>query len=119
MHCSAFQGVSSESAAAARMRLGALRTHLAGDGGAAKAPAATMLSAADHEFFAEQGYCVVKSAVPTHVCEAVKREAWEYLAKHHGVDRDDDSTWSAPLFTRPPPRFGGASSQGQVGSAPC
>ena len=63
----------------------------------AKATAAAMLSAADHEFFAEQGYCVVKSAVPTHVCEAVKREAWEYLAKHHGVDRDDDSTWSAPF----------------------
>ena len=46
-----------------------------------------MLSAADHEFFAEQGYCVVKSAVPARICEAVKREAWEYLAKHHGVDR--------------------------------
>ena len=80
-----------------RRRLGALRTHLAGDGGAAKAPAAAVLSAADHEFFAEQGYCVVKSAVPTHVCEAVKREAWECLAKHHGGDRDDDSTWSAPF----------------------
>jgi hypothetical protein len=48
-----------------------------------------ILTPADHAFFAENGYLVVRSVVPKQNCDAVIAAIWEFL----GMDPDNPADW--------------------------
>lgn len=49
----------------------------------------SVLSAEDHAFFKENGYVVVRNAVPPENCDAVVDAIWEFL----GMDRNNPEDW--------------------------
>ena len=49
----------------------------------------SLLSQADLEFFATQGYVRIRSAVPRETCKAVADVLWDWL----GMDKDDPASW--------------------------
>ena len=49
----------------------------------------SVLSQADREFFAAQGYILVKEAVPLNTCEAAADALWAFLA----MDKEDRDSW--------------------------
>ncbi len=51
-----------------------------------------ILSPQDHQFFAENGYVIIREAVPPELCTAVVDATWEFL----GMDRNDPSDWYRP-----------------------
>lgn len=51
-----------------------------------------VLTAEDHAFYAENGYLVVREAVPAPLCEAVIEAIWNFL----GMDRNDSEDWYRP-----------------------
>ena len=48
-----------------------------------------VLSAADVDFWEENGYVVVHDAVPPENCKAAERAIWDFLE----MDTDDPETW--------------------------
>ena len=48
-----------------------------------------VLTQSDREFFDEQGYVIVREAVPKENCDAVVDAIWDFL----GMDRDDPDDW--------------------------
>ena len=49
----------------------------------------SILSQTDRDFFATQGYVLVKRAVPRKTCQAAADVLWKFL----GMDKDDPETW--------------------------
>lgn len=52
----------------------------------------SLLTDADHAFFAENGYVAVPDAVPAENCQAVIDTLWEFL----GIDPNDPDDWYRP-----------------------
>jgi hypothetical protein len=55
-----------------------------------------VLSQAEIDSFAADGYVAVRGAVPADVLRPCQDEIWSALGEH-GVRRDDPSTWREPV----------------------
>jgi hypothetical protein len=72
-----------------------------------------VLSQAEIDSFAADGYVAVRGAVPADVLRLCQDEIWSALGEH-GVRRDDPSTWREPVVRIPCPEseaFAAAGSQ--------
>jgi hypothetical protein len=72
-----------------------------------------VLSQAEIDSFAADGYVAVRGAVPADVLRLCQDEIWSALGEH-GVRRDDPSTWRDPVVRIPCPEseaFAAAASQ--------
>jgi hypothetical protein len=72
-----------------------------------------VLSQAEIDAFAADGYVAVRGAVPADVLRPCQDEIWSALGEH-GVRRDDPSTWREPVVRIPCPEteaFAAAGSQ--------
>jgi hypothetical protein len=51
-----------------------------------------VLTQTDLDFFDEQGYVIVRNAIPSEQCRAAEKAVWDFL----GFDEQDAATWYAP-----------------------
>lgn len=56
-----------------------------------------MITRTEIDAFIRDGYVVLRGAVPTAIAEACRDIVWSELSQR-GVDRDDRSTWNAPVI---------------------